>query len=248
MTYSTSNNINVYKNINIVDPTNADRSNGALILKDPGDNVNQYIPKIGSTAGTNFVYRLEKKTYFSIDGSDYIDLIVSQEIFLTFGVTATTENAFFNSAKLVSNIATLLGVPATMIRRVKPVTDTGSSSRVARDSSNKIVQMEVTLSTDPPSLSTDTDQTLSNIDQIGSVTANISGKFYFGQLQDIGTQNGLKITSLTLQTSDNSTDLKEIGSLKLVQDASKCRAQSPCEVQPSLQLLDKNVKLTSFIQ
>jgi hypothetical protein len=173
---------------------------------------------------------------------------VSQEIFLTFGVTATTENAFFNSAKLVSNIATLLGVPATMIRRVKPVTDTGSSSRVARDSSNKIVQMEVTLSTDPPSLSTDTDQTLSNIDQIGSVTANISGKFYFGQLQDIGTQNGLKITSLTLQTSDNSTDLKEIGSLKLVQDASKCRAQSPCEVQPSLQLLDKNVKLTSFIQ
>ncbi len=248
MTYSTSSNVNVYKNINIVDPTNADRSTGTLILKDPQGNVNQYIPAIGSTAGTNFVYRLEKKTYFSIDGSDYIDLIVSKEIFLTFGVRATTADAFFNSANLVTNIAALLGVPASMIRRVEIVTDTGSSSRVVRQSVSNIVQLKITLSTDAPSLSTDTAQTLSNINQIGSVTADIAGKFYFGQLQDIGTQNGLKITSLILQTSDNSTDLKEIGSLKLVQDASKCRAQSPCEVQPSLQLLDKNVKLTSFIQ
>ena len=87
MSYTTSNNINVYNGINLVNPKNADISTGNLILKDPQGNSNQYMPVIGDPVGTNYFDRTAKKVYFSIDGSTYIDLIISQEIFLTFGVT-----------------------------------------------------------------------------------------------------------------------------------------------------------------
>jgi hypothetical protein len=241
MTYSTSNNIVVYKNINLVDPTNADRSTGSLILKDPQGYVNQYMPTIGDPAGTNYVSRAEKKTYFSIDGSDYIDLVISPEIFVTFGVKATTENGFFNSANLVKNIAFLLGIPDSMIRRVEIVPETGGSSRVLRQTVGNIIGLRVIIGADPALFSNDTTLILINVNQIGNMTADIAGKFYFGQLKDLGTQMNLTITSLSLQISNTTTDLQEVGGLILSQDVSKCRAQSPCEVQPILQLVDKNV-------
>ena len=71
LSHTTSNNINVYKNVNLVDPTNADRSSG-LMLKNPSGSIT-YLPTVSSQAGTNFVSRPEQKTHFSIDGPDYID-------------------------------------------------------------------------------------------------------------------------------------------------------------------------------
>ena len=245
LSYTTSNNINVYKNVNLIDPTNADRSSGSLMLKDPLGNENVYLPAIGSPSGTNYVSRTQQKTYFSIDGSDYIDLIVAQEIFLTFGVQAITTDTFFNSANLVSNIATLLGVPASMIRRVEIVKATGITTRlVKRNAGESISQLLVTIATNAPSLSTDATTTQINKDQIASITSSISSQFYFNQLQTLASNSGLIITSLTLQTNGNSTTLQKIGSLKLLQDASQCRAQSPCVVQPILQLLDTNVSFS----
>jgi hypothetical protein len=245
LSYTTSNNVNVYKNVNLVDPTNADRSSGQLILKDPAGS-STYKPLISSSAGTNFVSRPEQKTFFSIDGSDYIDLMVAQDIFITFGVKALTTDSFFSSANLVSNIATLLGVPSTMIRRVEIVKDTGASSRVVkRQSADNIVKLLVTISTDPAVLSTDTATINNNINLIKSITGDITTQYYFGILQSkaAASTNKLIITSLKLQTSGSSTDLQEISGIKLVQDASQCRAQSPCSVQPAVQLFDINVSL-----
>jgi hypothetical protein len=242
MTYSTSNNIIVYKNDRLVDPTNADRSTGSLILKDSQGAVDQYMPVIGDLAGTNYVSRSEKKTYFSIDGSDYIELVISPEIFLSFGVKATNADAFFDSARLVYNIATLLGVPTSMIRRVDVVRDTGVSNRVLRQASYNIVGLKIIICLDPPTSSTNNAQYESNIDIIGNITADICEKFYFGQLKDLAIKFNLTITSLSLQINETLTDLQEVGSLNIVQNVANCRAQSPCEVQPILQLLDKNVK------
>ena len=246
LSYTTTNNVNVYKNVNLVDPTNADRSSGSLILKDP-QGLLTYMPTVSSPAGTNFVSRSEQKTYFSIDGSDYIDLMVAQDIFITFGVQALTSDTFF-STNLVSNIATLLGVPANMIRRVEIVKDTGSTSRIVKRAADSIVKLLVTISTDAPALSTDSATISQNINTITSITSNITSQFYFGLLQSnaLSATNSLKITSLTLQTSQGSTVLQEVGSLKIVQDASQCRAQSPCGTQPVLQLLDKSVSFNSY--
>ena len=245
LSYTTSNNINVYKNVNLVDPTNADRSSGQLMLKDPTGSTTS-MPTLSSLAGTNFVSRAEQKTFFSIDGSDYIDLMVAQDISITFGVKALTSDSFFWTANLVSNIATLLGVPSNMIRRVEIVKDTGVTSRLAkRQSVENIVKLLVTISTEPAALSTDTTTISNNINLIETITGDITTQYYFGLLQSKAatSTDKLEITSLKLQTSGVTTDLQEISNLKLVKDTSQCRAQSPCSVQPSVQLVDKNVSL-----
>jgi hypothetical protein len=133
-----------------------------------------------------------------------------------------------------------------MIRRVEIVKDTGASSRVVkRQSADNIVKLLVTISTDPAVLSTDTATINNNINLIKSITGDITTQYYFGILQSkaAASTNKLIITSLKLQTSGSSTDLQEISGIKLVQDASQCRAQSPCSVQPAVQLFDINVSL-----
>ena len=248
MSYTTSNNINVYNGVNLVQPTNADFSTGKLTLKDPQGNSNQYMPAIGATIGTNFFDRTTKKIYFSIsgstDGSSFVDLIISQEIFLTFGVTATTADAFFSSVNLVSNIATLLGVPQSMIRRVQIVSATGTATRYVRQTSTQISQLLVLIANDPSAISNSTSQVQTN--QLQNITAYIAGQYYFGQLQTTATLMNLTINSLNLQVDSTQTNMKVISGIKIIQDVSGCRAQSPCDVQPILQLVDQNVKIISY--
>jgi len=54
---------------------------------------------------------------FLIDGATVIDLQISPLIVLTFGLPPTTPSAFFSS-NLVANLAALLGVTTSQIRRV----------------------------------------------------------------------------------------------------------------------------------
>ena len=63
---------------------------------------------------------------FLIDGLNVIDLKISQLIVLTFGLPATTPSAFF-STNLVANLAALLGVPESKIRRVEIISATNST-------------------------------------------------------------------------------------------------------------------------
>jgi hypothetical protein len=239
MSYTSPNNINVFKGANLVNPTNTDTSSGKLILKDPLGNSDQYMPKITSSAGTNYFDRISKKVYFSIDGSNYIDLIISEEIFIAFGIRATTEDAFFNSANLVSNIADLLGIPPAMIRRVEIVSANGNSIRVARQSSE--ITLNIVLANDPPTTSNDLIGIQNSSSQLENATASIANQFMFGQLQNNAAMMNLSITSLDVQVSSTQTSIKIISGMKVIQDISGCRAQSPCDYQPILQLLDQDV-------
>lgn len=54
---------------------------------------------------------------FLIDGDTVIDLKMSELIVLTFGLPPTTSSSFFTN-NMVANLATLLGVSPSKIRRV----------------------------------------------------------------------------------------------------------------------------------
>ena len=245
MSYTTSNNVNFYNGINLEQPTNAYTTNGKLILRDPQGNSNNYMPSIGDPVGTNYFDRSAQKVYFSIqgssDGSTFVDLVISPEIFLTFGVTAITTDSFFNSANLVSNIATLLHVPSSMIRRVE-IVSASTATRVVRQASSQITELLVLITNDPPAVSNSTSQIQNNLNQLKNITAFIAGQYYFGQLQITASNMNLTINSLNLQVDGTQTPMKVISGIKIIQDISGCRAQSPCDVQPVLQLVDLNVK------
>jgi len=63
---------------------------------------------------------------FLIDGVTVIDLEISPLIVLTFGLPATTPSAFF-STSLVANLAALLGVSTSQIRRVDIISATNDT-------------------------------------------------------------------------------------------------------------------------
>jgi hypothetical protein len=63
---------------------------------------------------------------FLIDGVTVIDLEISPLIVLTFGLPATTPSAFFSS-NLVANLAALLGVTTSQIRRVDIISATNDT-------------------------------------------------------------------------------------------------------------------------
>ncbi|CAF4772290.1 unnamed protein product, partial [Rotaria magnacalcarata] len=62
--------------------------------------------------------------FFLIDGDTLIDLKIADLIVLTFGLPATTPQAFF-STNIVANLAALLGVTVDKIRRVDVVSANG---------------------------------------------------------------------------------------------------------------------------
>ena len=72
-----------------------------------------------------------------------------------------------------------------------------------------------------------------------------------GQLQEKAqaklniTLTGFAIQKPITSPSQNSTltNINKINKIVVVTQASSCRAQSPCDVQPLLQVLDQNVNL-----
>jgi hypothetical protein len=243
MSYTTSNNINVYKASKLILPTNADNSTGTIVLKDPQGNANQYMPTFSSLSGTNYMDRTARKIYFSMDGNanNYIDLVISEEIYLSFGVGAISTTAFFNSDKIVSNVAALLGVPPSMIKKVQIVSATGTSKRSSRQVSNQGSKLTVVIGNDPPSVTNETVPSTTNSNQLQNITASIATQFYFGQLQKTAASLNISIKTLDLQVNKSQSSLRIIGGLNITQDISGCRAQSPCDKQPIIQLVDQDV-------
>ena len=134
-----------------------------------------------------------------------------------------------------------------MIRRVQIVSANGNSNRFVRQSSTQITQLLVLITNNPPSISNSTSQIQSNINTLQNITAYIAGQYYLGQLQSTGVAMNLTINSLNLQVDSTQTNLKVISGLNIIQDISGCRAQSPCDNQPIIQIVDQNVNNISLI-
>ena len=63
----------------------------------------------------------------------FFDLKIAPVLFVRFGFPAVTPKQFFDSASLVDNIAGLLGISPSKIRRVKIVRATDRRRRAASD-------------------------------------------------------------------------------------------------------------------
>ena len=240
MKYTVPNNINVYSGPSLMQPKNAYNSTyGKMLLKDPMGNLSAYMPSLNDPVGSNYRNSTTKQIFFIIDSStSYIDLAIAKEIYVTFNIPATTASEFFNPLYLIANIAYLLNVPPSMIIKAKIVSASGVNYKRASDQDN---QLEIGIGLDPPANISDLVQAQKSVNLLENIAAFIANQYYFGQLQIKAEKMNLKITGLELQVDSFQTNLGVIAGLMLVQDVSSCRAQSPCDIQPILQLVGRNV-------
>jgi hypothetical protein len=107
-----------------VPPSNSEyNSAGDLILIEPTEQ-NNFMPSFDTNTppGTNFFDKPNGMAYFLLNGdSQVIDLKIAPVLFVRFGFPAVTPEQFFQSPHVVANIAALLGVSESKIRRVKIV-------------------------------------------------------------------------------------------------------------------------------
>jgi hypothetical protein len=178
-----------------------------------------------------------------MSGSDFIDLKMSPVINLKFGVPPTTDDAFFDSANLVKNLAQILGVDESKIRRVE-IVRASRKRRSPRDVND--IEIVLTIYDNPVELITDTDQVTTVENNLVRDESEIINKFTTGQLQAYALQQfGVQLNSLVLEKTilGNSTEIEitKIKKVLVVQEASGCNAQVPCSTQPILKILDENV-------
>ena len=74
--------IDLYKDNAYIKPSNAEFSNGNMQLIDPTDKLDSFMPHYLNSTGTNFFYPKNRKIYFNIDGTTYIDLKLASVLFI----------------------------------------------------------------------------------------------------------------------------------------------------------------------
>lgn len=239
--YSTSRRIDLYKNDNYILPTNGFYSNGNLLLQNPNQNTSFYMPSYLNQSGVNFFNPIDKKMYFSIDGSSYIDLVIAPVLYVRFGLPAAiTQEQFFNTATLVGNFALLLGVDPSKIRRVEIVR---ASSR-KRDASS-LSYISLTMYEDAAQSLNDSQALADTNSKMNQLAAKVSNMYTTGQLQKQA-ETILNITLSTMsvqQPAANATlqTVAKVSRIIVFTKASKCSAQTPCLIQPILMVVDENV-------
>ena len=241
--YITSNRIDLFKNDEIVYPTNAnvDPVSKAYKLIDPGNDTLKFKPNISSPIGTNFINRTEKRLYFTIGGSAYIDLIVTQTLFIQFNMKDILPEEFYNSQDLVNNIAALLGVDKKYIRKIEPVKE----NRKGRDLDSGSTML-IVIENEPAQNYSE------GVETFSSILTNITMKFASGSIEE----NAQKLLNTSIQggfielpSNSNETQsfkLSKISKIKLIRGPKSCREQSPCDQQPIIQVLDDMVFLVVF--
>jgi hypothetical protein len=198
-------------------------------------------PTYQNESGTNLNYRPDRKVYFTLAGGDFIDLIITQMISIKFGFPSIAEQSFFDEANLVQNFANLLGIDPSKIRIVQIVSE---MTRKRRSTEIKVVTIEI--SENPITDSTNQNQIDTINNNLKQLEVKIINQFITGELQDLAksvfSNPNAELMAMFIQ-SQNQTEkeVKQIGNIVIVQEASGCRAQSPCDKQPILKIVDENV-------
>ena len=240
MYYATPQRIDLYKNDTFKAPTNVDYSSGKMQLIDPGQNIAKYLPTFMNDSGTNLFNSSDRKMYFALDGTCFIDLKIAPVLFIRFGVPAITPEQFFNTQTLIGNFALLLGVDASKIRRVQIVRESTKKRQ-----SNSLVYVVLTLYEDAASSLNNASSVQSLEEQMNQLDAKVSNLFMTGQLQKQA-QSTLNVTlsSLSIQKPSAKSiaqSIVRIAKILVDTQAADCKAQSPCLTQPKLKVVDENV-------
>jgi hypothetical protein len=239
MYYFTSNRIDVYKNNIFVKPTNGIYQNNKLILNVP--NMPAMKPTHQNESGTNLNYRPDRKVYFTLAGGDYIDLIITQTITIKFGLPSISEQSFFDEENLVQNFANLLGIEPSKIRIVQIVSE---MTRKRRSTEIKIVTIEIS---ENPVIDSSNQNEIDTVNtKLKQLEVKLVNQFITGELQNMAksifSNPSAELVAMFVQSqNETEKEVKHIGNILIVREASGCRAQSPCDQQPILKIVDENV-------
>jgi hypothetical protein len=247
MYYFTSMRIDLYLNGVYVPPTNAEYIGSNMVLKNVSGQISSYKPTYMNASGVNLFDN--RQIFFTLSGGDFVDLQIAPVLFISFNVPAMTPEQFFEPATLVNNFATLLGLSPTQIKTVNIISATNSSSfngRRKRDLSSNIM-INLTIYDNAVRFLNDTVGLSTSLSTLSLVSAKVSNQFATGQLQE----SAIALFNVTLvslnirppQSAPNASDVSigQVNNLNVIQQASGCNAQVPCQVQPILQLVDQNV-------
>jgi hypothetical protein len=236
--YITPNRVDVFTNGLLAYPTNAQVNSQSYTLIDPGNDTLRFKPNISSPIGTNFMNRTEKMLYFAIDGSGFVDLVVTQTLFIQFNMRDILPVEFYKSQDLVNNIASLFAFDKKSIRRVEPVNENRNAKSLKTGSSRMIIVIE----NEPAKNLVARDESFS------SIVANVTMKFAAGSIET----DAQKLLNVTIQSgfielsmNTNETQcykLAKINRIKMLTGPKSCREQSPCDQQPVIQVLDDSVR------
>ena len=142
----------------------------------------------------------------------------------------------------MQNFALLLNVDKSKIKSVNVVRATGQVGRTAGD-----VTVILVLANDPVESVADTSAISEQNDALDQLSATITNQIMTGQLQEAAAQtlnivfSTLTVAKPSLTGESKSQPIKQLSKLVVIKSASKCRAQSPCEVQPLLLAVDQDV-------
>ena len=250
MYYYTSQRIDLYMNDSFVNATNAVYLDGKMTIQDPSQNLTKFMPTINSPVGTNLFYKGDNKMRFTIDGSTFIDLKIAPVLFVKFGFPAITPEQFFNSATIVGNMALLLGVSPSQIKRVNVVRQTLSKTYFSKKKrqSDELIFIEVEISSNPIKSASDSASTDALQAQLANLTARIQNQYLTGQLQATAA-SVLNVTMASMglipanasAQPDQIVSVVKIAKIKVLQNAAQCHARVPCFVQPILQVIGSDV-------
>ncbi len=96
----------------------------------------------------------------------FFDIKIAPVVFVRFGFPAVTPKQFFESASLVDNVAGLLDISPSKIRRVKIVRDTSRRRRAASD----VTLLSFVIEDDPTDSIQNNDSLLTNAKQVSYLT------------------------------------------------------------------------------
>ncbi|CAF0756351.1 unnamed protein product [Brachionus calyciflorus] len=236
MHYFASNRIDVYKNERFVLPTNGYYEEGKMKFNVTTNNLNSFMPTVASESGTNLAVRDHRKVYATMSGSDYLDFKTAAAIVLKFGVPAITPEAFFDEKNLVRNFADLLGIDPSRIRKVNIIRE----SRRKRQASS-VRYFELVIFDNPSNQSSFSSDDELSAKSLMELSANVSNLFTTGQLQEMAANIlNISLAALTVEKplSNSTSEIRKLDKIQIIREASNCREQSPCQIQPIVLLLD----------
>ena len=249
MYYFTCMRIDLYLNGVYIPPTNAYYIGTNMVLKNVSSQISSYMPTYMNASGVNLFNN--HQMFFSMSGADVIDLMIAPVLFIGFNVPAMTADQFFDPARLVKNFAILLGLSPSQIRTVNIISALNSSSfnnRRKRDLSASTIMINLTIYDNPIKFLNDTINLNATSSSLALASAKIINQYATGQLQ----QSALSLFNVSLISMNiipphsapnaSAVTIGQVNSLKIVQQASGCNAQVPCQIQPILQVVDKYVK------
>ena len=177
--FSNPQRLDVYKNDVYMYPENSALDEDGEIVYSQPSSESEFLPTTDQISGTNYFDNEYKLQYFTLKGSDPVDVVISPVVVIAFNVPAMTIDEFFGE-KLVDNLALFLGLDTSRIKVVNIVREESRRKREA------VASVELLISERPVlDLENDTVSFEQIRNSIINITSTIVSEIQLGALGDI---------------------------------------------------------------